>query len=146
MLLKKCIWKCHPQNVGHLVESSLCLRWGSTPHLQRHRLHRSVDYQETERIHHISSPELTLEANCVVFAPEMCRTHTVMDVLVVTKYRLVFNYSSDDDAHMILQWRHMSITASKMAVNSIVCNLKRIRAHQSSTFRTFEYVYITMTS
>ena len=73
-----CVWKVmhlemSSANVGH--ESALCLLRGSTPHLQRHRLHRSDDYQETERIHHIRSPELTVEG--IVFVPEMWRAYNV---------------------------------------------------------------------
>ena len=76
----------------HYADSSLCPLWGSTPHLQRRRLHRSVDYQKTERIRHISSPELTVEAYCIVFGPEMCRAYNVIEALMVVNYGFVINH------------------------------------------------------
>ena len=103
---------------------ALCLLCGSTPHSQRRRLHRSVDYQETERIHHISSPELTVEANCVVFASEIWRAYYVMDALTVVKYGFIINHLSYYiyGAHITWDRRHMNFTASQITSISTFCS------------------------
>ena len=123
---RKCIWKCclnsgshfpglnmlkkiihlKVMSDGHFVESSLCPLWGSIPHLQRCKLHWSVDYQVTQRIHRGSSPQLSLEANCI-YIPEICRSNIVVYALMVVKYCLILKHLPDYNAHMIFEWCHI---------------------------------------
>ena len=121
----------------HYADSSLFPLWGSTPNLQWRRLHRSVDYQKTERFCHISSPELTVEAYCIVFAPEMCRAYNVIEALMVMNYGFIINHLSDYiyGAHITSKRRHMSVMASQITSRSTFFH-HLVQANQKESKKT----------